>query len=119
MWGRVIEIITAVWLALSPFIFRAQDAAGLVWFDCSVATAIAVLAALSYWPALQHAHLITLVVAVGLTLYGRLAELPPPPEQQNHIVIGLFLLMIAVIPSEASQPPRQWREQVRPPEQSH
>ena len=112
MWGRVVEIMIATWLALSPFIFRAQESATLVWIDCSTAFAIALLAALSYWPPTRHAHLLTLVIAAALVVYGRFAELPPPPAQQNHIVIGLLLLMIAVIPNLASSPPMQWREQL-------
>ncbi len=37
MWGRVIEIMTAVWLAVSPFIFRVQSNATLLWADLGIA----------------------------------------------------------------------------------
>lgn len=112
MWGRVLEVAIAVWLALSPFIFRAQESATLVWIDCFTALAIAVLAALSYWPPTRYAHLLTLVIALALVVFGRFVEIPPPPEQQNHIVIGLLLLMISLIPNHASIPPMPWRDPV-------
>ncbi len=110
MWGRVVEIMTAVWLGLSPFIFRTQSDAWVLWVDLLTALTICVLAGCSYWPPTRYAHLLTLLVALGLIVWGRFAELPPPPIHQNHIVVGLFLLMIAVVPNEASSPPRAWRE---------
>jgi hypothetical protein len=110
MWGRVIEIMTAVWLALSPFIFRVEDSMGLVAFDSLAALTIAGLAGLSYLPALRHIHFAILVVAIVLVTVGRFWQMPPSPPQQNHIVVGLFLLMIAVIPNHASHPPDGWRK---------
>ncbi|WP_323379662.1 SPW repeat domain-containing protein [Stieleria sedimenti] len=109
MWGRVVEIMTAVWLAISPFVFRVQGSESFVLIDSLVALLVAILAGLSYWHPTRHAHLLNLVVASGLTLWGRFAEIPPPPIHQNHIVVGLFLLMIAIIPNDASRPPLAWR----------
>ncbi|QDV70082.1 hypothetical protein Poly24_38010 [Rosistilla carotiformis] len=110
MWGRVVEIMTAVWLALSPFIFAVQSDPTLLWADLGIAVLIAVLSGLSYWHPTRHAHLLILAIALGMILWGRFAELPPPPAHQNHIVVGLFLLMIALIPSHASQPPLVWQK---------
>ena len=110
MWGRVVEIMTAVWLAMSPWIFHASDNQSLMWADLGVGLLIAVLAALSYWHPTRYAHLLILAVAIGLIGWGRLAGTPPPFEHQNHIVIGLFLLMIALIPNDASNPPTMWRK---------
>lgn len=110
MWGRVIEIMTAVWLGLSPFIFAAQVDRTLVWADELLALTICVLAGLSYWRPTRHAHLAILVVAVALMAWGRWGDSPRPPVHQNHIAVGLFLLMIAIIPNDASHPPRAWRE---------
>ncbi|WP_350494702.1 SPW repeat domain-containing protein [Roseiconus lacunae] len=109
MWGRVVEIMTAVWIAASPFVFGVQDDPVLLWADQSIALTICLLAGLSYWRPTRHAHLLILAVAIGLTIWGRFAELPPSPPHQNHIVVGLFLLMIALIPNQASQPPNAWR----------
>lgn len=117
MWARTVEMMTAVWLALSPFIFRVQDQPSLVWADSLVALLIAVLAGFSYWKPTQHAHLLILLVAVGLILWGRFGYgTPPPPAHQNHIAVGIFLLMVALVPNEAAQPPDEWRAAVKPPE---
>jgi len=110
MWGRTVEIMTAVWLALSPFLFRVQDDATIVTADSLIALTIACLSGLSYWRPLRHAHLLILVAAIGLVVWGRLAGTPPPPIHQNHICVGLFLMMIAVIPNHASLPPRAWQQ---------
>lgn len=110
MWGRVVEIMTAVWLAASPFVFGVQTDAILLRSDLGVALIIWILSGASYWRPTRHAHLLILVVAVGLIVWGRFAIIPPTPPHQNHIIVGLFLLMIALIPNEASLPPTAWRK---------
>lgn len=113
MWGRVIEIMTAVWLALSPYIFRVNHDSTAIGVDSLLALSIAILAGLSYWQPTRHAHIGILLIALGLALYGRFAESPPSPWHQNHIATGLFLLMIALIPNHASQPPQGWKNHLR------
>lgn len=116
MWGRVIEIMTGVWLAMSPFIFRVADDRIILWGDLGVALLIWLLAGLSYWPPTRHAHVAILLVAIGLITWGRLAAgtEAPPPAHQNHIAVGIFLLMIAIVPNYASHPPRGWRASPEP-----
>ena len=109
MWARVIEFMTAVWLACSPYIFRTEDAS-LVWGDTLIAIAIIIFSSLSFWRKTRYAYLINLGVAIGLIAWGRLQGTPPSPANQNHIVVGLFLLMIAIIPNEAARPPEPWRK---------
>jgi len=111
MWGRVVEIMTAVWLAVSPFVFRVQSDPTILWADQIIALSICVLSGLSYWRPTRHAHLLILLIAVGLIAWGRLSGTPPPFIHQNHIVAGLFLLMIAIIPNHASDPPPVWLNQ--------
>ncbi len=114
MWGRVVEIMTAVWLLLSPFIFGAQGNSAILWGDIGTAALICLLSGASYWAPLKYAHWGILVVAASLVLVGRFSgEMPATPPQQNHIFVGLFLLMIAIIPNEASQPPVQWRKSLQ------
>lgn len=116
MWGRVVEMCIAVWLLLSPFIFRASDNVTAVWTDTLLALVIATLASLSYWRPTRHAHLVTLLVAIGMILWGRLSSSSPPPAiEQNHIFVGFFLLIIAIIPNEASRPPAEWRLRTKRP----
>lgn len=115
MWGRVVEIMTGVWLMVSPFVFRAHDNPYILWGDLGTALLIWVLAGLSYWQPTRHAHWLILLVAIALILVGRFVTPPPASAaQQNHIFIGFFLLMIAIIPNEASQPPSSWRRTVAP-----
>ncbi len=110
MWGRVIELMMAVWMVLSPFIFRAQDESTAIFIDLGFASAIAVLAGCSYWHPTRHAHFFILVVGVGMAAWGRFSGgMPPTPADQNHIFVGLFLLLIALIPNQASRPPVAWQ----------
>jgi len=39
-----------------------------------------------------------LIVSAGLVVWGRFAVLPPTPTHQNHIFVGLFLMMLALVP---------------------
>ncbi|OYP32954.1 hypothetical protein [Rhodopirellula sp. MGV] len=110
MWGRVVEIMTAVWLAASPFVFRVHDDSVVLWTDLGLAFLICLFSGLSYWRPTQHAHLLTLVVASGLAIWGRFASEAPTAIGQNHIVVGLFLMMIALVPNDASLPPVKWRQ---------
>jgi len=109
MWARVVEIMTAVWLAVSPFVFRVQSDAAILWGDQIIALGICILSGLSYWRPTRYAHLLILAIAIGLIAWGRLAGTPPPFIHQNHIVVGLFLLMMAIVPNDASNPPPAWR----------
>ncbi len=113
MWGRIVELMTAVWLLFSPFIFDAQDNAAILWGDTGVALLIALLSGLSFWSRLQYAHFAILLIAVALVLVGRFATPPPAiAAQQNHIFVGFFLMMIAIIPNNASQPPAGWQKRI-------
>jgi hypothetical protein len=115
MWGRVVEIATGVWLFFSPFIFAAQDSTAVLWVDTLTAFAIWIFAGLSYWPPTRHAHLVNLAIGAGLALYGRFANTPPTAIDENHLAVGLFLLMMAIIPNHASDPPRSWTEEMEIP----
>jgi hypothetical protein len=111
MWGRVVEMMFAVWLGLSPFIFGVQSDLVILWGDLTIGFLICLCSGLAYYPPLRYAHLMNLVIAVGLILWGRFYVTPPTPPHENHIVIGLLLLLVAIIPNEASLPPQVWRKQ--------
>lgn len=112
MWARVVEVMFGCWLAVSPFIFgHPDDVPALWWNDFLCATAIIALALLSYYRPLQYAHLALIAVGLWLVGFGYVNSTPPAaPAYQNEIFVGLFLLMFAIIPNEASQPPAAWRE---------
>ena len=109
MWGRVVELMVAVWISLSPFIFRVSDDQSIVLADQGIALTICVVAGLSFWKPTRFAHLLTLPLSIGLILWARFAELPPPAIHQNHIVVGCFLLLMVFVPNDASYPPLQWQ----------
>jgi len=118
MWGRVVEMMTAVWIALSPFIFRASHDPTIVWADNLIALSIVTFSSISLWKPTQHAHLIILGIALGMIIWGRSSSTPPIPAHQNHIFVGVFLMMIAIIPNNATRPPENWLKPVRPKDMS-
>ena len=111
MWARVVEIMLGCWLAMSPFIFRHAAEATMFWAnDLTCALIVVTLATLSFWEPARKSHLGILVIALWLVGYGYFgAPYPTPGALQNDILVGLLLLMLAIIPSEASLPPRAWR----------
>jgi hypothetical protein len=115
MWARVVEFMLGCWLAISPFIFRHPADDLRLWATDWIAASLVILfALLSYWPPLKHIHLATAVVALALVAIGRFSSWEhPPPGAQNQIVIGLLLLMFALVPSHASQPPETWQAELQ------
>lgn len=111
MWARIVEVMLGCWLAVSPFVFRHNPADRVLWFnDLLSALAVVVLALVSFWPPLRFAHVANLAIALWLIAFGFWAPYPTPPALQNDIVVGLLLLMFAIVPNHANQPPRPWRE---------
>ena len=111
MWPRVVEIMLAFWLLISPFVFRLPDDAAWTWANAYVCAVLVLsFSSMAMWWPLRRAHLVTAVVGVWLVLSAWVQERPLPPQQQGHILVGLLLFMFGIIPSEASRPPVDWRE---------
>ncbi len=112
MWPRYAEMALALWLVLSPFVLPAGFAEDTLATSAVVSgVLVGLFALLSFEQGLRRLHLASLAVGAWLTLFGYLstrAEATAPAE--NHVVVGLLLLMFALLPSEASLPPRSWRE---------
>ena len=111
MWARTAELMLGVWLILSPLIFRGTPSAEqFFWIDIAAGSAVVVLSLLSFWHRTDWAHLVTALVAVGFGLFAYLGwERPGPPAAQNVITVAYILLLLAIVPNEANQPPRPWR----------
>lgn len=112
MWARVVEVMLGCWLVVSPFIFHHTLEQPALWInDLSCGFAVIALALFSFWHPARQVHLVLCGVALWLIGFGFLASPPPaPPALQNHILVGLLLLMFAIIPNGASLPPRPWRD---------
>jgi hypothetical protein len=117
MWSRVAELMFGCWLAVSPFIFRHAPDDRLLWInDLAAAAAVIVCSLCSYARPLRYAHLGTIAVGLWLIGFGYVSSAPPAaPAYQNHILVGLMLLMLAIIPNHASVPPDSWRSYLERP----
>jgi len=107
----VSEIFVAAWMAMSPFLFGHFPSDRARWWnDLVAAAAILLVSTLSLWPPLRRLHLVNVAVAAWLIGFGWLAGgHPAPPASQNEILTGLVLLLFAIVPNDASRPPRGWR----------
>lgn len=112
MWARVIEIMLAGWLAISPFVIHGQAANVGDWnVELVCAGAVVLFALLSFYHRMRRAYLLTIIVGACLTASTLLtAAVPATPAAMNAVAVGLLLMMLGVIPSNASIPPRRWRE---------
>ena len=107
MWPRTVEILVGVWLAVSPFVFGYTDEMAAWWtIDFLAATLIVGVGMVRFWRPMRRAKVVTLFVAGALAGYSYLAlDHPSPPHAQNHLVVGILLLMMAMIPSPSERPP--------------
>ena len=111
MWARHLELCLGLWLALSPFLFGHSPEARSLWAtDLVCAAAVVAFSLLAHWKRLRWIYLLELVVAAWLIAFGRLFALSfAPAAAQNQILVGLLIAMLAIVPNEASLPPRGWR----------
>jgi peptidoglycan/LPS O-acetylase OafA/YrhL len=110
MWPRVVECMLGCWLLISPFVFRYEDQPIAWWInDHVIGMCVIIFGLMSFWRRTPRAHLLTLLAALWLVLYGRLGhQFPFPPAAQNYITVGLLLMMFAIIPSNSLRPPAAW-----------
>jgi hypothetical protein len=111
MWPRTAELMIGFWLILSPLIFRGTESVEqFASRDVAAGAAVVILSLLSFWRPTEWAHLLTGAVALVLGVAGYFGwERPGPPAAQNEITVALLLVLLAIVPNDASQPPRPWR----------
>jgi hypothetical protein len=113
MWPRVAELMIGLWLILSTLIFRGTNGVEQVApLDVSAGAAVVVFSRQSFWRRTEWAHVATALLAFGLGAFAYFAwERPGPPAAQNEIFVAFLLLLLAIIPNQATDPPRSWRPQ--------
>lgn len=113
MWARGIEVMLGLWLVVGPFVFGHFGDPGLgrlVASDLVCGALVVLLAVVSFWRRAGRAHLAELAVALWLIGFGRFAfGYPPPPGAESELLVGLVLLLTAIVPNRAADPPARWR----------
>jgi hypothetical protein len=108
MWPRWCEILLAVWLAVSVWVFDYSPAHRLV--TLAAAAAVLFLDWLSITFRRPYAYLAILGIVAALLAFAWFVEPPYIPANQNNVVVALLLLMFAILPTEALAPSKSWRE---------
>ena len=111
MWPRVSELLIGVWLMLAPVVFAATESiASFAGRDVAAGAVVVMMSLLSFWSRTASAHVGTglLAVVLGLGAYFGFPR-PGPPAAQNEIAVACVLLLLAIIPNQASRPPEPWR----------
>jgi hypothetical protein len=110
MWSRVVEIMMGCWLLMSPFIFSHSVEQPSVWInDFGCGLLIILFGLFSYWKPTHQAHLLSIGVSMWLIGFAYWHGFGGPlPYSENHLIVGVMLLMFAVIPNDAERPPRGW-----------
>ena len=112
MGARHAEFGFGLWMLVAPWLFgHAQDRPALLAHDLVVAALLLLVPLLCYHRALERLHLLLLPVAAWTIGFGWWhARTDPLPAFQNHVLLGMCVLMTAIIPSRATEPPRAWRD---------
>lgn len=110
MWARTVEVMLGCWLLVSPFVFEHEPSDTYFWAaDLGGGALIALFSLFSFWEPTKRAHALTFVTGASLALIAYFGTPPLPPALQNHILVGVLLMMMAIIPTEATLPPDAWQ----------
>ena len=109
MWARTVEVMLALWLAVSGFVFRVPFERATWILALAGAAVTLTLSLLALYGPLRRAHLLLVPLGLALAVVARLSGSPPTPAEQNLIIVGVVLAMLGVIPGNASRPPAPWR----------
>lgn len=107
MWAPTSCVFFGLWLMASPLIFHIPDEYSRIWWSEIVLGSLIIffglLSCSRKWEAVRF---INCAIAAISVLYGYFF-FPHPrlPIAQNHILIGLLLLMFSIIPLWPSFPP--------------
>jgi hypothetical protein len=109
-WPRYIEMLLGAWLILSAWVVEHPDPAVFQAVAITAGVIIIVLDIAAIVSPRRLAYLGIVAVAFGLLAFGYLSEHPESQGVQSTVSVGLFLLMFAILPTEATLPPASWRD---------
>lgn len=111
MWARLIELGFGLWLLASPFVFEdSSSATGLLVIDSLAGVFLIVSTAVNYRYPNRRYYLAVPVLGAALIGVAFLSGPHPLPlPQQNHIMVGLTIMMLGIVPNLALSPPQKWR----------
>jgi hypothetical protein len=110
MWARMSEILLGAWLAASAWVFYQGELNRFAVSDVAAGAAVIVCALIAMIAPAQKWHLAQIVIAIWLLAHGFFAAAEPLPSLQNDILVALVFMMLAIVPTEATLPPKSWRE---------
>ena len=110
MWALALECLIGFWIISSYCLFTCpMENESLAMADLIAAAAVVSFALLSLIRRLDKLHLASLLVAGMLIGIG---FAPPgfssPASLQNHLIVGLILAIVCLVPCRANKPPRSW-----------
>lgn len=108
MWGRILQILCAGWLAASPLLLSGTSRPSML-LGAACALLVTFLAVGSFHRRVPHLHVATVFPALWL-IGGAFLAAPgrPPLLVQSNVIIGLMLLILVLVPNHATSPPRGW-----------
>lgn len=112
MWPRVAEVGVGLWLMAGPLIFRASAGTaslGTLSLFAGFGAVVAALAATA--PRLQPARLVNVALGATLAVYAYAAGPATSPIAQSVLIAGILLVMLGILPTDATWPPLPWREE--------
>lgn len=112
MWARLIELGFGLWLLASPFVFDGPSSATALWVIDSLAGVLLIVSTVvNYRHPNRRYYLAVPVLGAALIAVAFLSGPHPLPlPQQNHIMVGLTLMMLGIVPNLALSPPQKWSE---------
>ena len=109
-WPRYAELLCAFWLVLSGWVLTYPEPFVYGVVSITAALAVIIFDIMSITLFMRYAYLMILAVAMGLLGFAYFIAPAEAQGTQNLICVALFLLMFAILPTEALLPPKSWRD---------
>jgi hypothetical protein len=114
-WPRITETVLGVWLVVAPTAVLGVQDPPRVLHDACVGAAVAICSGLSMTriARFHYAHIGSLLLGLWLVALAFLAAFPNQDGvataiNQNRVMTGLTIAMLAIIPTRTLAPPRRW-----------